>query len=237
MTEAEIAELFVKAAEVERKLPGVKGTRVDYGGYVLPWVHEVSDINMRRRTNDGTEKLIGADDPLNDWRFEWLDEWSKRPTNAQVSAWEACIRITCEFLTDAGQRRALWAWALSKADNLVVTKAGRSPRKVSFAKWCRDVESIAEMTGHRRKMRALAKIAQGVCGKRDLNDEIHRSPMLPSEPGNVHIFATIEGQRAVYDTRRVYSWRDDPAFSRPTVSLVEVRAAQRRQREARRRAA
>jgi len=49
MTEAEIAELFIRAAEIEAKLPEVKGLREDYGRYTLPWVHDLADINGRGR--------------------------------------------------------------------------------------------------------------------------------------------------------------------------------------------
>lgn len=49
------------------------------------------------------------------------------------------------------------------------------------------------------------------------------------------VFATIEGQRAVYDTQPVYSWRDDPSFNQPTgMSLQEWRNAKRRAEAAKR---
>lgn len=238
MTEADIAELFVQAAETEKKLPQVKGMRESVGGYVLPWVHDLGDINSRRRTYASDEKLLPMDDPLVTRTNEWLDEWAKRATKAQVSGWEACLKISGEFLTDAGQRRALWAWALSQANHLIITRRGMEPARISFARWCRDVEKIAEITGHRRKTRAIDTIAQGLCGKAQMHDDFLRDGVLPCEPENGHVFATVEGRVAVYDTKRVYSWRDDPSFNQPTgMTLSEWRAAKRRQQERRKRAA
>lgn len=228
MTEADIAELFVLAAETERKLPAVKGMRENIGGYVLPWVHDLGDINSRRRTYASDEKLHPLDDPLVARTHQWLEDWSRRATKEQVTNWEACLRITSEFLTDAGQRRALWAWALAQADNLVVTRPGRDPKRFSFARWCREVEHVAEMTGHRRKNRAIAFIAQEVCGKRQKNDETLRDGVLPCGPENGHVFATVEGQKAVYDTKRVFTWSDDPSFKSTGMTLAEWRAAKRR---------
>lgn len=233
MNETNIAELFIQAAETERKLPEVKGLRVSYGRYVLPWVHSVSDVNGRGRTNVPAkdkrdpkgEKLIGADDPIEEWRMAWLTDWGKRATKEQVAGWEACLRITSEFLVKPGERRALWAWAIAKS-------GGKS-----FAKWCRS-EGISEMTGHRRKNRALTSIVHGIDGKANLHDESGHSGVLLCEPENEHVFATVEGQRAVYDTQRVLSWRDDPSFQRKTgMTLAEWRAAKRRQQEQRRKQA
>lgn len=224
MTEAEIAELFIRAAETEAKLPEVKGLRADYGRYTLPWVHQVSDVNGRGRVPG--DKLIGADDPLEAWRMEWLIEWGKRATTKEIANWERCFDIVRLFIANAGQRRALWAWALAQAGTL--TKPG-SRKKISFARWCRDVEKIAEMTGHRRKNRAVLSIHARFHGKSDLHCEIDPIGVLPVTPEISHVFATIEGQRAVYDTQPVHSWRDDPSFDQPTgMSLQEWRNAKRR---------
>lgn len=240
MTEADIAELFIQAAETERKLPRDRETRQSWGGYCLAWVHTRDDIADRRRTNDRGESLERGDDPLESWRVEWMEEWRRRASNAQVSAWEACLQITAEFLTDAGQRRALWAWAFAKATDAEMEGVDQpnKPRRISFARWCREVENVAEITGHRRKNRALAAIAQGICGKRDLHDETFEKRVLPHTPETEHVFATVEGRHAVYDTKRVHSWRDDPSFTKTTgLSLKEWRAAKRRQQSARRRQA
>lgn len=238
MTEADIAEMFIRAAETERKLPDVRGMKESTGGYVLPWMHDLADINSRRRTGDRKERLQPGHDPLRDWETAWMDAWARTATKAQIADWEACLRITGEFLTDAGQRRALWAWALAQVENLMITRPAKTPKKISFAKWCREVERCAEMTGHRRKNRALTAIAQGLCGKQGLHDENHQNGVLPCEPENVHVFATIEGQQTVFDTQAVYSWRDDPSFERKTgMTMIEWRAAKRRMQEARRRQA
>lgn len=233
MTEGEIAEMFIRAAETEAKLPEVKGLREDYGRYVLPWVHDRADITGRGRTIG--DKLQSGDDPLNEWRFEWLTEWGKRASKEQVSNWEGCIRITAELITDAGQRRALWAWAMAQAG--VLTKTG-SRKKISFARWCRDVEKIAEMTGHRRKNRAISSIHARIHGKADLHCENSALHLLPVSHEIRHVFSTLEGGCAVYDTKRVHSWRDDPSFNAPTgMSLQEWRNAKRRAEAKRKKAA
>lgn len=234
MTEADIAEMFVRAAETERKLPGVKGMRESWGSYVLPWVHDLADINSRRRTFQPDEKLHPMDDPLVARTHQWLEEWSRRATKEQVTGWEACINIASEFIKDAGQRRALWAWALAQADNLVITRRGMEPKRISFARWCRTVENIAEMTGHRRKNRAIASIVQELCGKPQMHDDFLREGVLPCGPENGHVFATVEGQRAVYDTKRVHAWRDDPSFQSTGLDLASWRAAKRRMQGKRR---
>lgn len=224
MTEAEIAELFIRAAEIEAKLPEVKGLRDNYGGYALPWVHSLADINGRGRVPG--DRLEAGDDPINAWRNAWMSEWAKRVTPADINTWEKCADIVREFIADVGQRRALWAWAMAQAGTLTLPACRK---KISFARWCRDVEHVAEMTGHRRKNRALMSIRSKLLGKRDLNSENSELEVLPVSHENGHIFATVEGQCAVYDTRRVLSWRDDPSFNQSTgMSIQEWRKAKRR---------
>lgn len=52
MNAGDIAEMFIRAAETEAKLPEVKGLRESYGRYCLPWSHDLADVNSRRRTGD-----------------------------------------------------------------------------------------------------------------------------------------------------------------------------------------
>ena len=231
MTEGDIAELFIRAAETEAKLPEVNGLRENFGRYTLPWVHDLGDINGRRR--EFGDQLLPGDDPLGDWSksaSRVLAEWGKRPTTRQIENWERCMDIMRSFLTDEGQRRSLWAWARAQAGTL--TRPGRRSR-ISFARWCRDVEKIAEITGHRRKNRVIASLFAGMHGKPDLHCKNHAEGVLPDTQEISHIFATVEGDRAVYDAKRVYSWRDDPSFSKSTgMSLREWRNAKRRQKQA-----
>ncbi|MGJ2639755.1 hypothetical protein ACR8HR_22655, partial [Salmonella enterica subsp. enterica serovar Paratyphi A] len=112
MTEGDIAELFIRAAETEAKLPEVNGLRENFGRYTLPWVHDLGDINGRRR--EFGDQLLPGDDPLGDWSksaSRVLAEWGKRPTTRQIENWERCMDIMRSFLTDEGQTRSLWAWA------------------------------------------------------------------------------------------------------------------------------
>lgn len=231
MTPDDIAEMFIRAAEAEAKMPEVKGLREDYGRYALPWVHDRKDITGRGKQMH--DHLKPGDDPLNEWRYGWLDEWAKNPSKRDVSNWEGCIRITTDFLTNPKERRALWAWAMAQAKTLY--RPG-TRKRMSFARWCRDVEKIAEETGRRRKKRAIDAIFVKVCGKHDLHDETPANGMLPFGPENRQYQPMIEGGRAVYDTQPAYSWRDDPSFNQTSgLTLAEWRAHKRRQREARRR--
>lgn len=224
MTPEQIAEMFIKAAEVEAKLPEVKGLRENYGRYVLPWVHQVSDINGRGRTPG--DSLDRHDDPLEEWRMSWFEEWAKRASPEQIGAWEACLKITAEFLSDGGQRRAIWAWAMAQAG---VLYRPASRRKISFARWCRDVEHVSEMTGHRRKNRAIASLASQLQSKADLHTRNPSPEVLPVSPENRHLFAIVTGNQALYSTQPMHTWRDDPSFDKTGMTLQEWRAAKRRQ--------
>ena len=136
MTLDDIAEMFIRAAETEAKLPRPKGTTQQYGRYALPWVHSHADIVDRRRTNMPGESLEAGDNPLEDWRFEWIRNWARRPTTAEITDWEACLSITTDFISDVGQRRALWAWAFAKAAEKLAegTETKGRPRRKSFAR-------------------------------------------------------------------------------------------------------
>ncbi|MDI1262259.1 MAG: hypothetical protein PS018_03260 [bacterium] len=144
MTELEIAERFILAAETERKLPRSGERPKGYGGYVLQFVHTYADKTGWRR--EPGDKLMAGDDPLSDERTAFWDGRTTRPTASEMSAWEECLRWTAEALDDARHRRALWAWAFSKV-------GGRS-----FSKWCR-AEGIHRNTGMTRKNEACERIS------------------------------------------------------------------------------
>jgi hypothetical protein len=227
MNRDQIEEIFIRAAETEAKLPPVKGMRADYGRYTLPWVHDRMDIGGRRA--EVGDQLIDGDDPLADWRIGWLEEWARRPDPERVTQWEQCLAIVGNLVTDPGQRRALWAWASSQAGTL---RHPRTHDRLTFARWCRDVEHVAEITGHRRKNRAIDRIIGNSVRGSDLHSRNSDVALLPDTPVSGHQFAIVAKPYAVYTDRPMFTWRDDPSFNRTGMTLQEWRAAKRRAREA-----
>lgn len=57
----------------------------------------------------------------------------------------------------------------------------------------------------------------------------------PSCSKQCYLAVCDKAQQTVFDTQAVYSWRDDPSFERKTgMTIIEWRAAKRRQQEAQR---
>lgn len=233
MTRDQIEEMFVRAAETEAKLPGVKGMREQWGKYPLAWFHDLGDINMRRveRSAEERARLTPGDDPLQEWRMAWLEEWSRKATTAQVTGWEACVEIALQFIPNAKHRRALWAWAMSQAGTLRHPNGGR----LSFDRWCKEVERVSRWTGYDRKSRAIAYLERKLCGKVDLRAETLQNGTLQERPETGHVIATVPG---VHEAKPLPTWRDDPAFQSFDISR-ESRAqfAHRRKMAERRRKA
>lgn len=234
MTPDQIAEMFVRAAEIEAKLPIVKGLKEQWGKYPLHWVHDIGDINMRRveRTAAERARLVPGDDPLGDWgKFATrvFDEWEKQNSKGQVGEWEACLAISIEFIPKATERRALWAWAMAQAGTLTRRIDGRGA-SMSFDKWCKSVEHISRTTGYDRKLRAIRSIETKLCGKGDLRARTLQDDGLQLYPENRHVPDKVPG---VHEAKPNPTWRDDPAFA-----PIEFQAArERRRQQARKRAA
>jgi len=55
MNAGDIAEMFIRAAETEAKLPQDRALRQQWGGYCLAWVHELADINARGKQIGNTK--------------------------------------------------------------------------------------------------------------------------------------------------------------------------------------
>ena len=133
-----------------------------------------------------------------------------------------------EWLTatdDDGERRALLAWARSKA-------GGKS-----FRRWCFQVEGIHPNTGRDRKNRALAKIQANVDGRPIQHNETAQTDLLHHTHEMGDVPATVAEDVGVRDT--LNSWFADDAFAPfmegepvSAFSWADKRNAQRRQREA-----
>ena len=145
MNEAEIANRFIRAAEIDRAQKEHVGP-APVRSMPLPYVHDHLDrAGWRKEAGDKLEK---GDDPLEREQIERLKRLEMTPTAAELSAMDGLYDLL--MLVRRGEdRRALWAWARSKA-------GGKS-----FRSWCFKIEHIHPETGRKRKNRALAQIVAG----------------------------------------------------------------------------
>lgn len=129
MNEAQITEIFIRAAEADKKLPNTarpSSLKAMNNGYV----HDTADMNG-----------WFAEDKR-DANWAWLDPKNLRNTTNDMGIWQAAMEMI-KLVTNEKQRRALWAWSRSEA-------GGKS-----FAKWCRQEEGISRQLGDWRKSAAI----------------------------------------------------------------------------------
>ncbi len=175
MNKIEITNLFIKAAFIDSRLP-INARPARLKGQSIGFFHSEQDIKDRRATGirRGKEKefLHLGDDPLNEWRTEFWASLEDRISRNDVRLWELANELVT-LVADEDNRRALWAWAAAKVGALEaeqyktretkkfgkVSIHRRTGKDVSFKAWCRS-ENIHEMTGSRRKDRAIAVIEQ-----------------------------------------------------------------------------
>jgi hypothetical protein len=223
MNIGEIAELFIRAAEIDRN------THIHVGpgalrAQQLPYVHTWADkAGWRKEVGD---KLAKGEDPLAEERKAFWDRIGMMPTAAEIAAVETLFDWLAG-LDDDCERRALLAWARSKV-------GGKS-----FRRWCFKVEGIHPETGRRRKDRALQRISDHLAGKRGLHDENREIRVLHSGPEIGDVSDTIAEDVGKRDG--LNNWMADNAFSRlfiPEISdfsWAAKRNERRRQQEAKRR--
>jgi len=202
MNKTEIANLFIKAAFIDSRLP-INARPARLKGQSLAFYHTEQDIKDRRATGirRGKERefLHAGDDPLNEWRTEFWASLEDRISRNDVRLWELANELIT-LVADEGNRRALWAWAASKVGTLdaektksretkkfgKVTLHRRTQRDVAFKTWCRS-EGIHEMTGSRRKDRAIAVIEQYLVRGSSQNAQTGDFGVLPVGPVLEHI--------------------------------------------------
>lgn len=186
MSPEQIIELFLKAAEADQKLPNTARPKA-LRSLDLGYVTEYADDQPRR------EQLSRND----------------------VGLWEAALE-TIKLCEDEGQRRALWAWARSKAGGM------------SLAKWARTVEHVHPETASRRAKACITRIHQKFCSNRHLHNQNDMNCVLPDTP-------------EMYDKKpTIREWRDDDAkplrcFFDTDIAGLEYAAlqhAKRRERKA-----
>jgi hypothetical protein len=253
MNKAEIAELFIKAAIIDGRLP-INARPQKLKGSWVPFIHDELDVVSRIKTYMRDEQLHKDDDPFNEWALRFWDGENGRLEPEDVGLWERANDLVA-LVSDEGNRRALWAWAAAKAGTLQANqtktrvaskKMGRARLKlhkrtnknVSFAAWCRS-EGIHEMTGTRRKDRAIAIIEQQLVRGSSSNNGSSDFGVLPVGPVFEHISDMIGAGSISEEGLR--SIMDDTAFSPIGVlecrdfSWALARNEMRRQREAERR--
>lgn len=203
-----IAELFIHAAYVDTRLP-INARPAKLKSTWVPFVHTDEDIKSRFRTGERKEKLIDGDDPFNDWLKEYWDEDKQKISRQDVKDWETCNELIT-LVSNESNRRCLWAWAQSKVDGLTIHVDGKGTRKASFTKWCRHVENIHEMTGSRRKDRAILTIEASFARKGLQNNDNASFSVLPTGPEMEHISDRMATDAPKTNKR---AWMADGAFS------------------------
>lgn len=161
MTPEEIAELFIRGAEVDRRLPDTARPK-RLKAQNLPYVHDQADQN-----GWGEER----------YQKEREAFFHSRLSHEQVSEWERCNDLI-KLVADETRRRCLWAWSMAQA--------GGQP----FAHWCRDQGFHVE-TGRRRKNRAILEIAFNVVRNTLEKNNIPSSDLLRVGPDFEHIDVNI----------------------------------------------
>ena len=212
MTTEEIAELFIRGAEVDRRLPNTaRPARLK--AQAMPYVYDYKDM-----AGWGSERL-------EEERQSFWDERSTRLKTSDISDWEKCNELVL-LIENESERRCLWHWAMAKA--------GGRP----FAKWCREQEHIHPETGSRRKTRAISRITFALTRNTLQNNEIDLAALLPVGPEISHIPVNIEADAP--KTNSWMDDGAFSPIERPELrdfTWANKRNEARRQREAKRRAA
>lgn len=167
MTAEEVQELFIQAAEIDRRLPISAGPS-KAKSMSLPYVHDWADIN-------GWDS---EDKKAREWA--WLDPMQLKIRPEQVTLWERANTLV-RLVENDSQRRCLLNWAIAKAGGL------------PFSVWCRNDERIHEETGRRRKDRAVFSILKQNTRVDGLSTHaLTFEGLLPSEGEIGHISVNIE---------------------------------------------
>lgn len=203
MTPEEIMTLFIKAAETDRKLPvrtGPKGDQAINIGYV----HTVADMNG----------WSAQDKHAANWA--WLDPEKLKLSRNDLGLWEAAMEVI-KLCGNEGQRRALWAWAKSKAGG------------ESLAHWAKHTEHVLPATAEWRAKRAIRAIHQ----KLSSNSTLHIDFVMNEDLSQGH---EISDKKPT-----ITAWRDEetaalmPCYFDQQIagiSIKEIRSAKRRVRNA-----
>ncbi|WP_144378511.1 hypothetical protein [Mesorhizobium amorphae] len=174
----------------------------------LPYIHTRTDRNgWGKRPGEKDQLLMEDADRHAVFRREFWEQHKEPPSPVEVSQ-ALSAKNWIMLVDDDAERRALQAWVRAMA-------GGRS-----FARWCKNVEHIAVMTGRRRKNRAVEKILAQLDGKHHLHDENDVLGVLPVTPEFDDISDTLTGVASGCETG-LNSWASDDAFQ-PFIKCREV---------------
>lgn len=190
MTEGQIIEIFIKAAEVDRKLPDTarpKGLKAINHGYV----HDLADINGW----DSADKEA--------LRWEWLDPAKLRNTTNDIGIWYAAMEMV-KLVPSEAKRRALWAWARSEAGGQ------------SFAKWCKNVEGISRQAGNWRKNSAIECVVLAFSRKplqhneNGQSEDFTNAPEISDKRDNIRAWLADDAKPVLSfdESLRDFSWSE-----------------------------
>lgn len=203
MTPLEIAELFIRGAEVDRRLPQTAKPK-ELKAQDLPYVHDRADKNG------------WGDERLHEDRAEFF---RSRLSHEQVGEWERCMELI-KHCPDEDRRRCLWNWAMAQV--------GGKP----FGRWCREQGFHVE-TGRRRKNRAILEIFAGFHRNNAQNIQMGSFDVLHVAPEKGHIQVTIgdhADSEKVLTWRDDFSLTHGE--TEPDFSWAEARNERRRQKYA-----
>lgn len=222
MNTGEIAEKFIRAAEVERASREHVGP-APLRAQQLPYVHTWADrVGWRKEPGDKLDR-----DPFDEERRTFWERMGMLPSAEELRELDGLYDLLMLVQSD-GERRALLAWARSKV-------GGKA-----FRRWCFQVEGIHPETGRRRKDRALARIAAHLARTDVQNSDIDCSPLLHGGGEIDHVSDTVDDD--VGKREGLNSWTSDDVIIADIPSLRDFswsakRNQRRRQLEARKRQA
>lgn len=220
MNLAEIAERFIRAAEIERASHDHVGP-ARLRAQQLPYVHTYADkAGWRKEPGDKLER--GAD-PLAEERRAFWERMGIMPSAGEITELEGLHDLLMLVGTD-GERRALLAWARSKV-------GGKA-----FRRWCFQVEGIHPETGRKRKDRALVQILKSLGSSDVQNCKMGSDDRLRVGADFEDISATVE--EVAGEREGLNHWASDDAFTtfltdgKHDFSWADKRNERRRRREA-----
>ncbi len=201
MNKEEIIDLFIKGATIEKRLPAEFARPEPLRAQHIPYFHTAEDMRgwfsvggRTRSERVANRKKIGdqqEDGDLGRYVEERMALWDPdhqklEPTD--ISDWEKRMSLVARVTVEKN-RRALWAWSRAKA--------GGKP----FTKWCKS-EGIHEMTGQRRKDKAIAELVH-LLREDAQHSENGEIAVLPLPPVFWHVSDNIAADAPI-DERTAY---------------------------------
>lgn len=155
MTEEQIIELFIRAAEVERKLPNT-ARPATLKAMNLGYVHSFEEM------------IHWPEDELKAANWAWLEPKNLKVTTGDVGIWEVAMEVV-KLIPCEKKRRALWAWAKGEAGGQ------------AFAKWCKG-EGISRQLGDWRRKAGIECITLAFSRKLLQHNVFDDESALPNTP-------------------------------------------------------